>query len=283
LQVEEKSVKQSDSNTDKVVKYYSDYDEQARLSDNLGQVEFVRTQNIIHRYLKSPPATVLDVGGATGWYSCWLAKEGYEVHLVDPVPRHVEQAKEASDAQSETPIASCTIGDARQLEFDEEIADAVLLLGPLYHLVEAQDRNHSLTEAYRVLKPGGHLFAVGISRFASMIDGLVSGYYLDPQFQEIMQHDLETGQHRNPTNNPKYFMDTFFHHPDELKAEVSSAGFEIMGLFAVEGISYLMKDFKINWKTEDKREFLLEIIGKIEREPSLIGASPHVMCVGAKL
>jgi ubiquinone/menaquinone biosynthesis C-methylase UbiE len=283
LQVEEKSVKKPVNKTDKVINYYSDYDEQARLSDNLGQVEFVRTQNIISRYLKSPPATVLDVGGATGRYSCWLAKEGYEVHLVDPVPRHIEQAKKASDAQSETPIASCTIGDARQLEFDEEIADAVLLLGPLYHLVEAQDRNHALKEAYRVLKPGGHLFAVGISRFASTIDGLVSGYYLDPLFQEIMQRDLETGQHRNPTNNPKYFMDTFFHHPDELKAEVSSAGFEIMGLFAVEGISYLMKDFKINWKAEDKREFLLEIIGKIEREPSLIGASPHVMCVGAKL
>jgi ubiquinone/menaquinone biosynthesis C-methylase UbiE len=276
-------VKQPDNKIDKVIKYYGDYDEQARLSSNLGQVEFVRTQNIIHRYLKSPPAIVFDVGGAAGRYSCWLAKEGYEVHLVDPVPKHIEQAREASDAQSEMLIASCTVGDARQLEFDDDIADAVLLLGPLYHLVEAQDRIRSLTEAYRVLKPGGHLFAVGISRFASTIDGLVSGYYLDPIFQEIMQRDLEIGQHRNPTNNHTYFMDTFFHHPDELKAEVRSAGFEIMGLFAVEGIIYMMKDFEKNWKTSDNREFLLDVIGKIEREPSLIGASPHVMCVGAKL
>jgi len=276
-------VKQPENKIDKVIKYYSDYDEQARLSSNLGQIEFVRTQNIIHRYLKSPPAKVLDVGGAAGRYSCWLAKEGYEVHLLDPVPKHIEQAKEASDAQSEMPIASCSVGDALQLEFDGEIADAVLLLGPLYHLVEAQDRIRSLTEAYRVLKPGGHLFAVGISRFASTIDGLVSGYYLDPIFQEIMQRDLETGQHRNPTNHPAYFMDTFFHHPDELKAEVSSAGFEIMGLFAVEGIIYMMKDFEKNWKTEINREFLLDVISKIEREPSLIGASPHVMCVAAKL
>jgi ubiquinone/menaquinone biosynthesis C-methylase UbiE len=276
-------LKQPDSKIDKVVKYYSDYDEQARLSSNLGQVEFVRTQNIISRYLKSPPAIVFDVGGASGRYSCWLAKEGYEVYLVDPVPKHIEQAKEASDAQSEAPIASCTVGDARRLEFDGEIADAVLLLGPLYHLVEAQDRNHSLAEAYRVMKPGGYLFAVGISRFASTIDGLMSGYYLDPIFQVIMQQDLETGHHRNPTNNPTYFMDTFFHHPDELKAEVSSAGFEIMGLFAVEGIIYMMKDFEKNWKTEVNREFLLDVISKIEREPSLIGASPHVICVGAKL
>jgi ubiquinone/menaquinone biosynthesis C-methylase UbiE len=275
-------VKQSDNKTDKVVAYYSDYDEQARLSGNWGQIEFIRTQNIISRYLKSPPAVVLDVGGAAGRYSCWLAKEGYKVHLVDPVPLHIQQAQVASNAQPEMPIASCTIGDARQLEFDDEIADAILLLGPLYHLVESQDRNRSLMEAYRVLKTGGHLFAVGISRFASTIDGLTSGYFLDPIFQKIMRRDLETGQHRNPTNNPAYFMDTFFHHPDELKTEVTSAGFQIAGLFAVEGISYMTKDFEKNWKVEDYRKFLLEIVGEIEREPSLLGASPHMMCVGVK-
>jgi ubiquinone/menaquinone biosynthesis C-methylase UbiE len=274
-------VKRSD-NKDKVVEYYSDYDEQTRLSDNWGQIEFLRTQNIISRYLKKTPAVVLDVGGAAGRYSCWLAKKGYEVHLIDPVPLHIQQAQAAADAQPEAPLASCKTGDARQLEFDDEIADAILLLGPLYHLIESQERYRSLLEAYRVLKTGGHLFAVGISRFASTIDGLVSGYFLDPVFQKIMQRDLETGRHRNPTNHPAYFTDAFFHHPDELKAEVTSAGFQTAGLLAVEGISYLMKDFEKNWNVAGYREFLLEIIGKTEQEPSLIGASPHIMCVGVK-
>lgn len=275
-------MKQSGSRTSKVVKYYSNYDEQTRLSGNWGQIEFVRTQNIICRYLKHPPAVVLDVGGAAGRYSCWLAQCGYEVYLIDPVPLHIQQAKAASEAQHERPIAGCKIGDARQLEFEDATADSVLLLGPLYHLVEDQDRKRSLSEAYRVLKAGGYLFAAGISRFASTIDGLTSGYYLDPVFQEIMRHDLENGQHRNPTNNPSYFMDTFFHHPDELKAEVARVGFEIMDLYAVEGISYMMKDFDKNWNAEWCREFLLEIIGKTEREQSLIGASPHIMCVAVK-
>ena len=227
-------------------------------------------------------ATCLAVGGAAGRYASWLAKGGYEVHLVDPVPVHVQQAQAASDAQPETPIASCTLGDARELEFEDAGADAILLLGPLYHLVEPQDRARALSEAFRVLKPGGHLFAVGISRFASTIDGLDSGYFLDPVFQEIMRRDLEDGQHRNPTDNSAYFMDTFFHHPDELKAEVAGAGFEIAGLLAVEGISYMMTDFDKNWNIESRREFLLEIIAKLEAEPSLIGASPHIMCVGVK-
>lgn len=275
-------MKQPDDSMDKVIKHYNNYDEQARLSSVLGRIEHERTQNIISRYIKSPPAKVLDVGGATGRYSCWLAYEGYEVHLVDPVPRHIEQARQASAAQPETPIASCILGDARQLEFDDEIAEAVLLLGPLYHLLEVQDRDRSLMEAYRVLKPGGHVFAGAISRFASTIDGLVSGYYLDPIFREIMQGDLQTGQHRNPTGNPRYFMDTFFHHPDELVAEVSNAGFKVMSLFSVESISYLMKDLEKNWQMDAHREFLLEIIRKIEQEPSLIGASPHIICVGTK-
>jgi ubiquinone/menaquinone biosynthesis C-methylase UbiE len=269
-------------NKDKVVEYYNGFDEQTRLSDNWGQIEFLRTQNIISRYLKKTPSVILDVGGAAGRYSCWLAKEGHEVHLIDPVPLHIQQAQAASDAQPKAPLASCNVGDARQLEFDDEIVDAVLLLGPLYHLVKPEDRKRSLLEAYRVLKTGGHLFAAGISRFASTIDGLDSGYFLDPVFRKIMQDDLETGQHRNPTKHPAYFMDTFFHHPEELKAEVAGSGFEIAGLFAIEGISYLMKDFEKNWNIEGYREFLLEIIGKLEEEASLIGASPHIMCVGEK-
>ena len=273
---------QSVNNKDKVVEYYNGFDEQARLSNNWGQIEFLRTQNIISRYLKKVPSVILDVGGAAGRYSCWLALEGHEVHLIDPVPLHIQQAQAASDAQPKAPLASCSVGDARQLELDDEIADAVLLLGPLYHLVESEDRKRCLSEAYRVLKTGGHLFAVGISRFASTIDGLDSGYFLDPLFRKIMQDDLETGQHRNPTEHPAYFMDTFFHHPDELKAEVAGSRFKIAGLFAVEGISYLMKDLEKNWNIEGYREFLLEIIGKIEEEASLIGASPHIMCVGVK-
>ncbi len=275
-------MKRSNSKNKEIIAYYREFDEQSRLLESLGQVEYLRTQNIINRYLKPPPAVVLDIGGASGRYACWLAQSGYEVHLIDPVPLHIQQAQEASDDQPETPISSCNLGDACHLEFVDEFADVVLLFGPLYHLIDKHDRLLALSEAYRVLKPGGRLFTAGISRFASTIDGLDSGFFIDPVFQKIMERDLEDGQHRNPTNNPAYFMDTFFHHPDELKAEVAMAGFEISGLFAVEGISYLMKDFDENWNVESHRNFLLEIIQKIESEPSLIGASPHLMCVGVK-
>jgi ubiquinone/menaquinone biosynthesis C-methylase UbiE len=274
---------EKDDSLENVVAYYTAYDEQGRLSGPLGQIEWVRTRQILRRYLPPPPAVVLDVGGAAGRYACWLAQEGYAVHLIDPVPLHIRQARAASDTQPDAPIVSCRVGDARHLDVEDGGADAVLLLGPLYHLVDAQDREQALAEAYRVLRTGGYLFAAGISRFASTIDGLALGYFRDPIFQEIMRRDLKDGQHRNPTDNPAYFMDTFFHHPDELRAEVVGAGFERVDLLAVEGLSYVMQDLEENWREESHRTFLLEILGKIEREPTLIGASPHVMCVGQKV
>ena len=273
----------SDETLNGVIAYYGNLsNEQARLSDAWGQIEYVRTLRIIRRYLKRPPALVLDIGGAAGRYACWLAQEGYEVHLIDPVPLHVRQAQLASAAQPKTPLASCTIGDARQLEFDDEIADAVLLMGPLYHLVETTDRRQALAEAYRVLQPGGRVFAVGISKFASSIDGLVSGYFQDPAFREIMQRDLADGQHRNPAQKPGYFTTAFFHHPAELADEVARVGFRKTALLAIEGMSYLVQDLAGLWSNENLREFVLELIGKLEGEPSLIGASPHLMCVAEK-
>jgi ubiquinone/menaquinone biosynthesis C-methylase UbiE len=262
--------------------YYSCFDERGRLSEVWGQVEYVRTQRILDRYLTQPPAVVLDVGGAAGRYACWLARRSYCVHLVDAVPLHIQQAEEASALQPETPIASCRLGDARQLEFANGTADAVLLMGPLYHLTRLQDRSQALKEAHRVLKPGGCLFAAGISKFASTIDGLFAGYYLDPAFRQIMRRDLRDGQHRNPTHKPGYFTDAFFHHPKELLAEVVDSGFELQALLAVEGISYMMKDLDQNWEVDSHREFLLDLIDTTESEPSLIGASPHLMCVAVR-
>jgi ubiquinone/menaquinone biosynthesis C-methylase UbiE len=278
-----KDMQPSDETINNIVNYYDTlYSEQTRLSDTLGRIEFVRTQGILRRYLKQPPTRVLDVGGGAGRYACWLAQAGYEIHLIDPVPLHIQQARSASAEQAHAPIASCTLGDARQLKFDSGTADAVLLMGPLYHLVEAQDRHQALTEAYRVLKTGGCLFAAGISRFASCMDGLVSGFMRDPAFQQIMLRDLQDGQHRNPAQNPAYFTTAFFHHPDELAEEVRRAGFHLVALLAVEGLSGLVKDLDQLWDNESRREFLLGLMGKIEQEPSLLGASPHLLCVAEK-
>jgi ubiquinone/menaquinone biosynthesis C-methylase UbiE len=261
--------------------HYEQVDEDSRLQQGWGPLELERTRELIARALKPAPAVILDVGGGSGIYSAWLASLGYEVHLVDPVPKHIDQARRRSSRQQQA-IASMSIGDARLLETKDTSVDTVLLLGPLYHLIERQDRIRSLNEALRVLRPGGLVFAVAISHFASLLDSLRHGFFADPLFAPILERDLTDGQHRNPTGNPLYFTTAFFHRPGELARELIAAGFHLESVAAIEGPGWLAHDFDDLWTDLALRARLLDSIRKVEREPSILGASPHIMAVGRK-
>ncbi len=209
--------------SDEIVAHYADGYEAERLSNRASRLESARTQELVLRYLPSPPAVIYDIGGGPGAYACWLARLGYEVHLVDALPLHVELARQAAAAQPDAPLASVSLGDARALDRSDESVDVALLFGPLYHLTEQSDRLAALGEARRVVRPGGILLAAGISRFASTLSGLHEGLFDDPVFERIVEQDLQDGQHRNPTNHPEYFTTAYFHHPAELQAEVEAA------------------------------------------------------------
>jgi SAM-dependent methyltransferase len=242
------------------------------------RLEQARTRELLTRHLPPAPAVILDVGGAAGAYAVWLATRGYEVHLVDPVPLHVEQAQRASAAQS-APLASVRRGEARALEHPRASVDVVLLLGPLYHLLRRAERLAALREARRVLRPGGILFAAAISRFASLLDGLRGALFADPDFQRIVERDLVDGQHRNPTNRPQYFTSAFFHRPDELRSEVRAAGLILDDLVALEGPGAFLHDLDLLWADAGRRDTLLRFVRAVEREPSLIGLGPHLLAV----
>jgi ubiquinone/menaquinone biosynthesis C-methylase UbiE len=123
--------------TDEVISHYTEsYDESNRLADGFGQLERARTEELISRFLPKPPAVVVDVGGASGIYSLFMAGIGYEVHLVDIVPKHIDQAKALSEKGEMPSLASMHVGDARSLDFPDSSIDSVVMHGPLYHLVE---------------------------------------------------------------------------------------------------------------------------------------------------
>jgi len=267
---------------EEIINHYATGYEANRLNGHGGQLERDRTRELLLRFLPAAPATILDIGGGPGGHACWLAKQGYEVHLMDIVPLHVEMAIASSGRQPEAPLASATVGDARSLSLNDESADALLLFGPLYHLTDKADRLRALAEAHRALKPNGTLFAVGISRFASTMDGLRAGFLKDSRFAVIVDQDLKTGHHHNPTDNPMYFMHAFFHHPDELRSEVADAGFRLRGMYGIEGPGWLARDFDEWWARPDYRERLLNIARALENEPSLLGISAHLMVVASR-
>jgi SAM-dependent methyltransferase len=258
--------------------FYERYAEAQRLETDF-RLEAARTRELIERFLPPAPATVLDVGGGPGGYALWLAQRGYEVHLVDPVPRHVELA-DAGSRDASRPLASATVGDARELDHADDGVDALLMLGPLYHLTEACERARALVEARRVLRPGGPMLAAAISRFASALDGLGKGFLLDPEFEAIVERDLRDGQHRNPTRHEGWFTTAYFHRPDELGREVAAAGFREVEVLAIEGLGHWLPD-PDDWLDDThRREVLMRTLRRLEREPSLLGGSPHLMVVG---
>lgn len=258
--------------------HYLETRESERLSGAHGELERLRTLEILARALPSAPALIFDIGGAAGAYAFPLSERGYVVHLIDPVDIHLEQAK-ARSTSSGIKLGSITKGDARRLTASSHSADAVLLLGPLYHLVERSDRLTALREARRILKPRGVLIAAAISRFASLIDGLARGFFGDPEFRKIVAGDLATGQHRNPTNQAAYFTSAYFHRPEELVAEVREASFADCQIFAVEGPVWSTSYFREAWDDPVQRKTLMEFLSLIEREPSARGASAHLVAV----
>jgi SAM-dependent methyltransferase len=155
----------------------------------------------------------------------------------------------------------------------------VLLLGPLYHLTAAADRARALSEARRVLKPGGQLFAGAISRWASALDGLARDLFQDPRFAAIVAQDLREGQHRNPTERLDYFTTAYFHRPDELCAEVVGAGLSVEGLYGVEGPGWVLSDVTARLADPRRRTDLLQVARLLESEPSLVGVSAHLLVV----
>ena len=264
-----------------VLAYYDRSPEEHRLSAGAFQLEFERTKEVLGRVLPQPPARILDVGGAAGDYSLWLAARGYEAHLVDASARLVGEARRRSDS-AERPIASMETADARRLPHAGASMSAVLVLGPLYHLTDAEDRVQALREAHRVLAPGGVIAAAGISRYASALDGLVRGLVRDPAFVEIRNRDLRDGQHRNEGNHPEYFTTAYFHRPEELGEEVAAAGFSNVRLVGVEGPGGFLPDFDARWSDPVARAEILELARLLESEPSIVGMSAHLLAIGSK-
>jgi SAM-dependent methyltransferase len=250
-------------------RHYESADESSRLREGVGALEFARSAEIVRRLLPEGKARILDIGGGPGAYASWLLGLGHEVHLLDPVLRHVREARARG-------IASSVVGDARALPFRGEPVDLVLLQGPLYHLTERSDRLSALREAASMLRPGGAIAAAAISRYASLLDGLLRGFWNDPDFRGILAQDLASGQHRNETSRLDFFTTAFFHRPQELRDELLEAGFLSVQILPVEGPGWLAKGIASLGADPE----LLALLRRLEGDESLLVLSAHLLGIG---
>lgn len=257
-----------------IEKYYSEGNERERLSSR--RLEKDRTIQILKKLLPPAPATILDVGGAAGVYAFLLAEIGYQVHLIDPIALHIQQAKETAK-NGGFELASYSVGDARQLDQKDCSADVVLLLGPLYHLIKEEDRDKALQEAYRVLKPGGALFAAGITRFASFMDAMHKKVVALKS--KVIEQEFKTGVHEKIQEG---FSFGYLHYPNELKKEIEKNRFENVIIRAIEGPVWDKRSIEALAQDEKEWEKVLMLLEKIETEETILGASAHIMAVARK-
>ena len=133
-----------------------------------------------------------------------------------------------------------------------------------------------------MLRPEGVLAAAAISRFASTMDGLHRGHLDDPALEAMVEGVLRDGQHRNPTGRPEWFTTAYFHLPQELGQEVTEAGLRLQTLLAVEGPAWMLPDIEQRLADPARRERVLAAIRRVETEPSLLGASSHLLAVASR-
>lgn len=223
--------------TDEVLDFYNSGIEKGRLHANIGLIEFARTKEILMDLLPPPPAVIYDIGGGYGEYAWYLASLGYRVHLFDLSEANIRMAEDLFELYPGVTLEEKTVADARSIARPDASADAVLLMGPLYHISDAKERKKTLQESMRLLKPGGRIYAAAITRFATTLwamsvygetktGGEKNDLLHEPAFVEMIEREICDGQHIRHVNSVYHGMTrSFFHHPDELEKEKSLMGF----------------------------------------------------------
>jgi SAM-dependent methyltransferase len=261
-----------------ITAYYERGEEAGRLEGGMatGPLELARTKELVRRHLPDrAPLRVLDVGGGPGVHARWLAGLGHQVHVVDPVPLHVRQARAAD------PRVTAELGDARALSQAAGSVDVVLLFGSQYHLTERAERLRAVSEARRVLVPGGQVFVAAIGRLTALMELLLRADRLDePTVAERVLESVRTGVFRGSADD-ELFTTAYFHLPDELLEELDAAGFPGARVYGVEGPGFLAADIADRWADPDRRASLLRVAREVESEAMLQGAG-HLLAVGSR-
>jgi ubiquinone/menaquinone biosynthesis C-methylase UbiE len=271
-----------------VLEGYNKGIEKNRLRTDLGLIEFARTKEIILEEIPKKPSVIYDIGGGYGEYSWWLTSLGHNVHLYDISEKNIDMAGEMAKEYSGYTLKTMQVADAREIDQPDESADAIILFGPLYHIVEYEERQAALSECYRLLKKGGVLFTAAITRYATTLwaittYGIKNDFLGEPAFLEMIKRELKDGQHiKNPESKYTGMGRSFFHLPEELEKELSTAGFNDVDIRGVIGPLWLIPNIDEQWKDINRRENILNIVRMLEKEESIMGLSTHLVSIARK-
>ena len=250
--------------------------EHNRLARN--QLEYDLTWRYLHQYLP-PQGSILEIGAATGRYTLELAKRGYTVTAVDLSATLIEECRRRIAAEGVEKRVRLVVADARDLSKITETAfDAVLLMGPLYHLVEEADRKVALKEAFNRLRIGGIIFSSFLSRFGILGDLIrnVPGWIED---QAEVRSLLASG--KRPDDYPRGGFRGYSAKVSEIAPLLEGIGFKTITVVGIEP-AISADDESYNKLRGKQRQLWLDLLKEIGAERSIIGASRHLLYIGRK-
>jgi 2-polyprenyl-3-methyl-5-hydroxy-6-metoxy-1,4-benzoquinol methylase len=255
--------------------YNQQYDEWGRLERH--RIEFEMTKKALDEYIEAD-SEVLDVGGGPGRYSIYLAQRGHKVTLFDLSEMLVKQAVENA-ANAGVALQDAVKGNA--LELDKMLPgksfDAVLCMGPLYHLLEKEERREAVRQCLARLRPGGILIAAFISAYAPAIDGLKGAPNEIGKQKSWFLKLLDDGRHHGEFG----FTDAYFIDPEKVEAQFDGFDLETLRIMGTESLGALRED-SMKLLEESVFQEWIDLFYRIADRKAVLGACEHLLYIGKK-
>ena len=263
--------------------------EKDRLRTGIGRVEFERTKELLIEHFPKPPAVVYDIGGGYGEYAWWLASMGYEVHLFDLSETNIAMSHELASEFAGVSLAASEVCDAREVPRADKSADAVLLMGPLYHITEYDERIKAIEESKRLLRDGGVLFAAALTPYSVLLH-CTTLYHLegkskanaldDERFLSMIERELKDGCHINPERSVFGGLGTsHLHTAKALREELAHGGFADTLVYGLMGGAWLAPNLDALMDDPKTRETLMRTVRLLDGHDEIIGLSGHLLAV----
>ena len=251
-----------------------------RLDAGLSRIEFASTLRLIEKYFPGG-GEACDIGSGPGRYSIELAKRGYRVTLCDLSGKLLARAEHAFASEG-VGATGFIHGDARDLGvLADESFDAALLLGPLYHLIERDDRAQALREMIRILKPGSRAIVAFLNAWGLLRTG-VAGFphlYRNPAFLRSLLGETNFEDHERPN-----FTECHWSNPEIAGNELRDAGLRIVSYAGAEGfvggMAPLLESLREN--EPEAYENVLEFAPETSELPQFRETTDHVVFVVEK-
>ena len=245
-----------------IVDFYNNHDEDGRLMRKSRMPEYLNTMKYIEKYL-SPDSKIIEIGAGTGRYSIALAEKGYDVTAVELVPHNIEIMKKKVKPQHKIKIYE---GNACDMSaFKSETYDIVLLLGPMYHLFNDEDKHCALSEAVRIAKTGGVIYASYCNNDTSMYKFFYTNRVLNYLEKGLIKDDYHT------VSSPDEIFELY------RKSDID----KLMESYNVTRLHFVGVDTFDNLTDREFEEYMKFLSNIIEREDS-VGLSIHMLDIFRK-